>query len=151
VSASRLVAQLRNNGWTVATAESLTAGMLCSQIGDVPGCSDVLLGGVVAYAALVKTSVLHVPSLASGLVSRDVAESMAEGVRVLLGADVGIATTGVAGPEPHDGAPVGSVWVSVVTPLAVVSRHLSLAGDRGAIRAQACHEAMALAVENIGG
>jgi nicotinamide-nucleotide amidase len=151
MSATQLVADLRLKGWTLATAESLTAGMVCSTIGDVPGCSDVLMGAVVAYAAAVKTEVLHVPSLATGLVSRDVAESMAAGVRALLGADVGIATTGVAGPEPHDGAPVGSVWISVITPDITVSHHRAFSGDRGAIRAQACDEAILLALEALEG
>jgi len=147
VSARELVTSLRDRGWTVATAESLTAGMVCSTLGEIPGCSDVLLGGVVAYAAAVKTIVLRVPSLATGVVSREVAESMATGVRQVLGADVGIATTGVAGPEPLDGARVGSVWISVMTPDVVVSRHLDFVGDRGAIRSQACQEAIAMALE----
>ena len=141
MSARELVTSLRDRGWTVATAESLTAGMVCSTLGEIPGCSDV------AYAAAVKTSVLRVPSLAMGVVSREVAESMAAGVRQVLGADVGIATTGVAGPEPLDGARVGSVWISVMTPDVVVSRHLDFVGDRGAIRSQACQEAIAMALE----
>jgi len=147
MSAIELVARLRDLGWTVAAAESLTAGMVCSTVAEVPGCSDVLMGGVVAYQASVKTGVLRVPSLATGVVSREVAESMAVGVRDLLGADVGIATTGVAGPESHDGAPVGSVWISVVSPVIVLSRHLQLAGDRESIRRQASHEALAMALE----
>jgi nicotinamide-nucleotide amidase len=74
MSAIELVARLRDLGWTVAAAESLTAGMVCSTVAEVPGCSDVLMGGVVAYQASVKTGVLRVPSLATGVVSREVAE-----------------------------------------------------------------------------
>ena len=142
MNAERLVSALRAHGWTVATAESMTAGLVSSAIAEVPGCSDVLVGGVAAYAPSVKTQVLHVPSLATGLVSHDVAVSMAAGIRELMGVDVGISVTGAAGPEPHDGAPVGSVWISVITPVTSVTRHVMLSGDRDAIRAQACLEAV---------
>lgn len=144
MSAAELVAALRLRGWSVATAESLTAGMVSAAIADVPGCSDVLVGGVVAYSAQVKQDLLDVSSLEPGLVSREVAEAMAAGVCRRLGADVGVATTGAAGPRPHDGAPVGSVWVAVRTPLGVTSRHFQLPGDRAGIRAGATGAALSL-------
>lgn len=136
-SAARLVIDLlRARGWTVATAESLTAGLLASTLAEVPGCSDVLRGGVIAYQADVKSTVLGVPveEVQAGVVRQAVAEEMASGARSVLGADVGVATTGVAGPEPHAGEPVGSVWIAVASVSGVVSEHLSLTGDRRSIR-----------------
>ena len=129
----------------MATGESLTAGLVAASLAEVPGCSAVLRGGVVAYQGDVKESLLDVPreALAEGLVSRPVAEAMAAGAARRLGADVGIGPTGVAGPDPHDGEPVGSVWIAVVTPDGTAARHLLLAGERAAIRRQtveACWE-----------
>lgn len=149
VSPSDLVAALRERGWTLATAESLTAGRVCSAVADVPGCSDVLRGGIVAYQADVKVALLGVqPDLAArGVVSRDVVEAMATGVRIALRADVGIATTGVAGPEPHEGQPVGVVWIAVSAPELVRSRRLALTGDRETIRAATVIECWALLAE----
>ena len=117
--ASALLARLRERGWTLAVAESLTGGMLASTIVDVPGASLSFRGGVVAYATDVKRSVLGVdPDLLAtrGAVDPEVAHAMAQGVRRMLRTDVGIATTGVAGPDAQDGQPVGTVWISVVTP-----------------------------------
>ena len=146
------VAVLRARGWTLATAESLTAGRVAAAVADVPGCSDVLRGGVVAYQADVKVDLLHVRSrdAAAGVVSRAVAEAMASGVRRRLRADVGVATTGVAGPEPHAGEPVGSVWIAVSTPEGSVSEHLNLKGDRESVRAGTVQAAMALIVRALG-
>jgi nicotinamide-nucleotide amidase len=140
-----IIDALRARGWTIATGESLTAGRVAATLADVPGCSDVLRGGVVAYQADVKVGLLGVPAdvAARGVVSAPVAEAMARGAAVALRADVGIATTGVAGPEPHEGEPVGSVWIAVATADHVTSRHLVLDGDREAIRSatvDACWE-----------
>lgn len=134
--AAQVVEALRARGWRVGTAESLTAGLVASGIADVPGCSDVLRGGVVAYAVDVKAAVLGIPDevLDAGVVSREVAEAMAQAARRVLSADVGIATTGVAGPDPHAGEPVGSVWIAVAGPEAVLSRHLRFDGDRAEVR-----------------
>lgn len=133
-----VVQRLLDRGLTVATGESLTAGLVAATLAEVPGCSAVLRGGVVAYQGDVKRSLLDVPedSLRAGLVSRPVVEAMAAGAARRLRADVGIGTTGVAGPDPHDGEPVGSVWIAVVTPEGLAARHLLLAGDRAAIRRQ---------------
>lgn len=148
-----VIAGLRARGWTIATGESLTAGRVAATLADVAGCSDVLRGGVVAYQADVKVELLGVPPemAAAGVVSQQVAEAMARGAAGVLGADVGVATTGVAGPEPHAGEPVGSVWLAVCTPDGVSSRHLDLPGDREAIRSQtvsACLDAIAVALGN---
>lgn len=148
-----VVAGLRARGWTIATGESLTAGRVAATLADVAGCSDVLRGGVVAYQADVKIGLLGVPPgmAAAGVVSREVAEAMARGAAAALRADVGVATTGVAGPDPHGGEPVGSVWIAVRTPDGVSSRHLELPGDREAIRSQtvaACLDEIAAALGN---
>ena len=142
-----LVRRLAALGWTVATGESLTAGLVAATLADVPGCSAVLRGGVVAYQPDVKAAVLGVPEpdLSAGIVSEAVARDLAEGAARVLGAQVGIGTTGVAGPDPHDGAPVGSVWIAVVTPHGSVTEHLSLVGSRADIRRQtveACWSAL---------
>lgn len=125
-------------GLTLATGESLTAGLVAATLAEVPGCSAVLRGGVVAYDADVKARLLGVPEgdLARGLVSAAVAGAMAEGARERLAASVGVGTTGVAGPDPHEGEPVGSVWIAVAGPRDTLTRHLSLTGDREQIRRQ---------------
>ena len=137
-AAADIVALLTERGLTIATGESLTAGLVASTLADVPGCSAVLRGGVVAYQADIKATLLGVSaiSLEQGVVSRAVAVAMAQGAARALGADIGIGTTGVAGPEPHDGEPVGSVWIAVAGAGGVRSAHLSLAGDRAQIRCQ---------------
>lgn len=135
---ARVVAALVDRGLTLATAESLTAGLVCADLAAIPGCSQVLLGGIVAYDAGVKARVLGLDeaTLAQGVVSQAVAEAMARAVRDRLGADVGVATTGVAGPDPHGGEPVGSVWIAVAVEGRVRSAHLLLSGDRAGIRCQ---------------
>jgi nicotinamide-nucleotide amidase len=128
---------LAERGWTIAVAESLTGGLAVSALVDVPGASASVRGGVVAYATEIKRDVLGVDAalLAErGAVDPEVARQMAEGVRRLLTADVGVATTGVAGPEPQDGRPVGMVCIAVVTPDASAAATLRLDGDRASIR-----------------
>jgi len=151
----RLIARLKELGWTVAVAESLTGGLVTAALVSIAGASSVLRGGVVAYATDVKASVLGVdPTLleAHGPVHPRVARQMAEGVRRALGkdgdsADVGIATTGIAGPLSPDGQPVGTVHVAVSTPLGSRVESLQLSGDREAIRAEATAAAVRLALD----
>jgi nicotinamide-nucleotide amidase len=124
-------------GMTVAAAESLTGGLVTAALTTVPGASAVVRGGVVAYAADLKCALLGVDTglLARvGTVHQDVALAMARGVRERLGASVGVATTGVAGPDPADGQPVGTVHIAVST--SRLARHvaLMLGGDRAGIR-----------------
>lgn len=102
---------LRERGWTLAVAESLTGGMVGSRLCDVPGASDVFRGGVVAYASDVKYQLLGVPE--GPVVTVEAARAMAAGVRRVIGADVGIAVTGVAGPSEQDGRPPGTVCMAV--------------------------------------
>jgi nicotinamide-nucleotide amidase len=153
VSAARglpaaVVGALVRQGRTIATAESLTAGLLAATLADVPGASATLQGGVVAYQNHVKERLLGVDPgrLAShGAVDPDVAVQMAEGARRATGADIGVSTTGVAGPEPHQGRPVGMVYVGVAGlpgPTDSTVLHLQLEGDRDAIRRAAVHAAL---------
>jgi nicotinamide-nucleotide amidase len=106
-------------GATVAVAESLTGGLVAGTLAGVPGISAVLRGGVVAYATDLKTSLVGVDRAllaAGGAVQAEVALAMAEGVAARLSADIGVATTGVAGPDPQDGHPAGTVFVAVHGP-----------------------------------
>ena len=149
VSAIDIVDALRGTGQTLATAESLTGGLLCATLVDVPGASDVLRGGVVAYLPDTKRDVLGVDSdliERVGTVHADVAAAMAEGAVRVLGSTWGVATTGVAGPEPSEGKPVGTVHVAVAGPGGVQTRDLSLKGDRGLIREQAVDAALSLLI-----
>ncbi|BAJ73272.1 uncharacterized protein MTES_0308 [Microbacterium testaceum StLB037] len=149
-SAAMLLDRLAELGWTVAVAESLTGGLLVSSLVDVPGASRVVRGGVVAYATDVKQSVLGVDAAlleAHGAVHPRVARQMARGVRDVLGrdgvpADVGVATTGVAGPDTQDGHVVGTVHIGVSTPLGTSVDSLVIAGDRERIRREAARIAV---------
>lgn len=153
--AERLVARLRELGWTLGVAESLTGGLVAASIVSVSGASAVLRGGVVAYATDVKQSVLEVDETllaAHGPVHPRVARQMADGVRKVMGrqgepADVGIATTGIAGPVSPDGQPVGTVHIAVSTPLGSRVESVVLAGERDQIRAEAAALALRLALD----
>lgn len=134
---AEVVASLHATGGTVACAESLTAGMLAARLAAVPGASAVLRGGVVAYATELKMRLLGVPAalLAEhGAVSASCAESMAGGVAEACQATVGVALTGVAGPDPADGHPPGTVFVAVQGPAGTQVRELALTGDRQRVR-----------------
>lgn len=147
--APELVARLRARGLTVAVAESLTGGAVASELVTVPGASAVFVGGVVAYATRVKAEVLGVDAdllEREGAIHPRVAEQMAAGVRQLLSADLGLATTGAAGPDPQDGHEPGEVWIAAATPDGAVSRELRLAGDRESIRRQTADAVLALAL-----
>jgi nicotinamide-nucleotide amidase len=114
-----LVALLSAQGRTVAVAESLTGGLVLATLVAVPGASAVVRGGVVAYASDVKARLLGVDRGLldlEGAVHPEVAREMARGAVELIGADFGLATTGVAGPDAQDGRPVGEVHVAVAGP-----------------------------------
>lgn len=134
---------------TVGCAESLTGGLVAARLVDTPGASAVVRGGVVAYATDLKAAVLGVDAAllaARGAVDPDVAAAMAAGARRVLGADWGVATTGVAGPDPQDGMPVGRVYVAVLGPgsaTAQVEQH-DFPGSRPQIRAAAVDAAIDL-------
>ena len=126
------IALLRDRGMTLAIAESVTGGLVSGRLTAVPGASDVLRGALVSYASEVKFDLLDVPE--GPVVSEAAAAAMASGVRRLLGADVGLALTGVAGPTEQDGMPVGTLCVGIDDGRDVVSRTFRLPGQREQMR-----------------
>ena len=124
---------LLHRGHTLSVAESLTGGLIASRCVDVPGASAWFRGGIVAYASDVKWSVLDVPE--GPVVTADAAAAMAEGVRRVLGTDIGLGITGVAGPDDQEGVAPGTVFVGIAFPdAATVTRELRLPGDRQRVR-----------------
>jgi nicotinamide-nucleotide amidase len=143
----RVVAVLRARGATLAVAESLTGGALTAALVAVPGVSEVLRGGIVAYATDLKRDLLGVDAdllAAEGAVHPEVARQMAVGAARRLGATHAVATTGVAGPGPADGRAAGTVHVAVAVPGAVRVRSLWLTGSRAVLRAASVTAALAL-------
>jgi nicotinamide-nucleotide amidase len=147
VSPPGLVAALAERGETLAVAESLTGGALAAAVVDVPGASAVLRGGVVSYATDLKHTLLGVDTAllaAEGAVHPQVALQMADGVRERLAATWGLATTGVAGPQPQDGQPPGTVFVALTGPGVRRVERLQLPGGRAQVRAAAVRGALLL-------
>lgn len=135
--ATEIIRLLTLAGRTVAAAESLTGGLVAAALTDVPGSSNAFRGGVVAYATELKAELLGVDAALlhrHGPVYAPVAVAMADGVRCRLGATVGVATTGVAGPGPQDGNPAGTVHIAVSLPDDTVVRTMALAGTRDEVR-----------------
>jgi len=132
-----VLARLRGRGWRLATAESCTGGLVGAQIASVPGASEVYVGGVVAYSNALKTKLLGVSDAlltSHGAVSAEVAAAMARGA-CSLGAQCGVAVTGVAGPSGGSAEkPVGTVHLAVTTPEGEVHVRHHFAGDRAAVR-----------------
>ncbi|MFC4500058.1 MULTISPECIES: CinA family protein [Streptomyces] len=160
--ATDVVRLLTVKGGTLAVAESLTGGLVAAEITSVPGASKVFRGSVTAYATDLKQGLLGVDAellSARGAVDPQVAADMAAGVRKALGADWGIATTGVAGPDPQDGQPVGTVFVAVDGPFRPDSgsapggkvRALRLNGDRAEIRRESVRSVLALLLTELAG
>ncbi|OFE16541.1 competence protein [Humibacillus sp. DSM 29435] len=152
-TASDLVRHLTDVGETVAVAESLTGGLVASALADVPGASAVLRGGVVAYAADLKVSLLGVPAALIervGTVHPDVALTLADGARTRLGATWGLSTTGVAGPGPAEGKPAGTVYVAVAGPSGTAVRELWLNGSRADVRRETVNAVLRLAAQRLG-
>ncbi|CAM4139632.1 CinA family protein [Janibacter anophelis] len=148
--AAGLLGLLADGGWTLGTAESLTGGLLAATLVEVPGASRVFVGSVVAYDPEVKTSVLGVdPDLVArvGTVDEHVAVQMARGARRVLGSDLALATTGVAGPGPSEGHPAGTVWLACAWAGGVTTRRLALTGERADVRAASVAAAIGLAHE----
>ena len=134
---ARLVGLLKDRGETLATAESLTGGLVGGALTDVPGVSAVYRGGVVVYATDLKAKLAGVSEdllAAVGPVHPDTATALATGVRERLDATYGLATTGVAGPDPQAGIEAGTVYVAAAGPGSVQVRKLQLTGDRAAVR-----------------
>jgi nicotinamide-nucleotide amidase len=167
-AAAAIIGLLAGRGQTVAVAESLTGGLLAAALTSIPGASAAFRGAVVAYATELKANVLGVPA---GLLDRhgavhpDVAAAMAAGVRRRMSATIGAATTGVAGPDPADGQPVGTVYIAVsigpdapgqdaprpagrVPDASVLS--LALRGSRDEIRRETVRQCLLLLLRELG-
>jgi nicotinamide-nucleotide amidase len=153
MSAANLLQLLESKGLKLAIAESLTGGLLCSELVAVSGASKVVLGSVVAYQTGLKASNLGVnPQLleSNGAVDPEVAVQMAEGIRsrmslqLLLATDsvIGVSTTGVAGPDEQDGKAVGTVFIAVAGKHGVKVWEEHFSGDRSSIRAQSVSSAI---------
>ncbi|MFH9709449.1 CinA family protein [Streptomyces luteogriseus] len=161
-TATDVVRLLTVKGETLAVAESLTGGLVAAEVTSVPGASKVFRGSVTAYATDLKHDLLGVDAtlLATrGAVDPQVAAEMAVGVRKALGTDWGIATTGVAGPDPQDGQAVGTVFVAVDGPVGADSGSagggkvaaLRLNGDRAEIRRESVRSVLALLLKELAG
>ena len=152
-TAADVIRAFAASGLTVAVAESLTGGLVVAELVAVPGASAVVRGGVVAYATELKHDLLGVDAAllaAGGPVQAAVAEQMASGVRLRLRADVGLATTGVAGPDPQDGHPPGEVWIARATSAGVSSLRLELGGDRASVRRETVEAVLGFALAATG-
>lgn len=146
-----VVALYREKGLTLAAAESCTGGLIAKRITDVPGASQVFLGGVVSYTNGVKHAVLGVAQELLdnyGAVSEPVAVAMAEGVRCITGADIGLSVTGCAGPDRDDwNNPVGTVFAGIATESGASAVKLDVGDEsRGEIRRRAADEVLKLAL-----
>lgn len=149
--AREVVSKLTDEGRTLSTAESCTGGLLGKLVTDIPGASNAYKGGVISYVNEVKRRILGVAQETLDVctaVSRETAHEMAKGARALLKADVGVSTTGLAGPDGDGtGRPVGLVYVALDMEGFSYCRELHLKGDRAEIRAQAAHEALSMLLE----
>jgi nicotinamide-nucleotide amidase len=144
----------RARGATIATAESCTAGLVATRLTDIAGSSDVVLGGVVAYANDIKHALLGVPGALlerHGAVSAECAEAMARGAIAATGATIGISTTGIAGPGGgSEDKPVGLVYLHCASPFGELSRRVVFPGDRAAVRDSASTAALHLVLALLG-
>jgi nicotinamide-nucleotide amidase len=146
---AEVIRLLIDRGETVAVAESLTGGLLAAALTATPGASGAFRGAVVAYATDLKNSLLGVhPELLKnyGAVHSSVAAAMAEGACRRMAAWAGAATTGVAGPDPADGQPVGTVYIAVSVAGVTKVQALALSGDRDQIRCATVEQSLELLV-----
>jgi nicotinamide-nucleotide amidase len=149
-AAAELVAELTDRHLTIAVAESLTGGLLAAELIRIPGASAVVTGGIIAYNTEIKRTLLGVDGSVlnvHGAVHPDVAVQMAVGVRTALAvggvrADVGVSTTGAAGPDPQDGQEPGTVFIGVSIGTGSWSIPLRLTGDRTAVRTETVAKAL---------
>ncbi|MEM3018560.1 MAG: CinA family protein [Candidatus Bathyarchaeia archaeon] len=140
---------LKERGLSLACAESITGGLISDRITDVPGSSSYFKGSIVCYSVQAKMDLLSIPEhliREKGVISAEVAERMAEGVRETMGSDIGLSTTGLAGPEGSEGKPVGTVFVGLSAPGHTLVRTLSLQGDRRTIKEAASEAALDLLI-----
>lgn len=153
--AARLGDMLRERSLSLAVAESVTGGLVCHLITEVPGASEYLRVGVVSYSVWSKEEILRVDRslvTAEGVVSGAVARAMADGVRRLGGTDLGLGLTGLAGPggaEP--GKPVGLVFIGVSGPGGTVAERFLFVGDRSAVKRKAARAAITFLIGYLNG
>ncbi|MGC8968550.1 MAG: CinA family nicotinamide mononucleotide deamidase-related protein [Thermus sp.] len=133
-------------GATLSTMESLTGGLLGAEITRVPGASRFYLGGVVSYSVGAKARFGVPEEFLAKTVSAETAKAMAEAARSLFGSTYALATTGVAGPDPLEGEPVGTVYVALAGPQGAEARRYRFPGDREAVRLRSVYAALALLV-----
>ena len=145
---------LKKSNQTVSVAESLTGGLISSRMTNMPGSSGYFIGGVVCYSPRIKVTQVGVPAgLISqyGVVSKEVAISMAEEIKKRFRTDIGIAATGVAGPDPIPPAPVGKVFIALAGNRETDWKEINLVGDRKEIREKAAQAALGLLWLYLGG
>ena len=143
----RLADAVQERGWRVASAESVTAGLVADEFAKAPSASDWYLGGVVAWATEVKQRMLGVEP--GPVVNSGTAEQMARGVAQLLHAQVAVATTGVGGPDPQEGEPAGTVWVGVYVDGDVTTHRIHVPGDPEDVCTGAAQQALQLLDERL--
>jgi nicotinamide-nucleotide amidase len=149
--AQRSGAALRTHGWTIATAESCTGGLLGHMLTEVAGSSAYYVGSIIAYSNDIKRDMLHVPPAileTDGAVSEATARTMAESVRERMRCDVSIATTGIAGPGGgSDTKPVGLVYIAVALPTTTYCQRYLFSGDRSANKKESAVAAFQLLLQ----
>ena len=153
MTAQALIRGLQAQGLTVATCESLTGGMICAALVDVPGASRVVRGGLITYQTDTKSLLAGVDAgliETHGVVSAEVARAMAAGARDALHADISVSATGMASPGEIGDPPAGTVFVGLASAAGVQAVELHLTGDRQAIRQQTVDTAIKLIGQEIG-
>ncbi len=148
-----LVKTLKSLGFKIATAESCTGGLVAKMITDISGASSVFEYGAVTYSNQAKMDLLGVkPETLDnfGAVSEETAKEMAEGALKLSGADISVSVTGVAGPEPSEGKPVGTVCIGVATKEKTFAKTFVFSGKRGEIRRQSAKMALNMVLLTLG-
>ena len=152
MNANALIQALTERHLTVATCESLTGGMICAALVDVPGASKVVRGGLITYQTDVKTLLADVEEgliAQHGVVSAEVAKAMARGAREQLHADIAISATGMASPGGEEDPPAGTVFVGLASEKGVRAIPLQLTGDRMSIRRETVNQAIQAIAEEI--
>jgi nicotinamide-nucleotide amidase len=146
---SRLAERILDRGWRLATAESVTAGLVADSFAQSPRASDWFLGGVVAYATEIKQKVLDVDP--GPVVNARTAEQMARGVAGLMHAQVAVATTGVGGPDPQEDQPAGTVYVGLYVDGEVTATRIHVPGGPEDVCTGAAQQALRLLDERLSG
>jgi len=150
--ASSLIKKLQENNLTIAVAESLTGGLVAASLTEIPGASKVFKGSITAYADEIKQNILNVKDETITnftSISEQVALEMAINVRKIMKSDIGISTTGVAGPEKSAGFAPGLVFVAISIGDHNMCQKLEITGDRSKIRNQTVHEILQLTLSRL--